>query len=195
MNAVTTHGATRAHAAVRAEDPHTWAVGAHKARVKRATGPAGSVLGFAVTWSLLITGLVALELFLSEQAISGRTLAVTAIFFSGSFSGALFARTFAGLFSIWRNAPSARFAAMFIGLACGTVGLTALIHFLHFSTYYAQWHSEFGSIYWVFETLMTGASAAYIFTVAGMKFLLPWGLPLLFAAAFDYARSASAAKR
>jgi len=152
------------------------------------TAPAGSVLGFALTWSLMITGLAGLQLFLKGEALSGRTLAVALMFLAGSFLGAIFARCFVGLISRWRKTPSARFASLFIGLAVGTAGLTAFIHYLHFSAYYAQWHGEFGSLHRLVEIIMTGASSAYIFTVQGMQLLLPWGLALLFAAAWDYAR-------
>ncbi|MEJ8475488.1 hypothetical protein [Roseibium algae] len=151
--------------------------------------PAETVLGFALTWCVLITGLVSLQLYLIGQAFSERTLAVVFMFVAGSFLGGLFACAFAWLITRWHNQPSARFAAMFIGLSCGTVGMTALIHYLHFRSYFADEHSPVFTIYWVFETLMTGASSAYIFTVEGMQLLLPWGLPLLFAAAWDYARS------
>ncbi len=164
-----------------------------KSSVKK--NPAGTVLGFALIWSLLIGGLTSLELFLREQPLSERTLAVVLIFFAGSLTGAIFARGFAGLATRWHQQLSARFAAMFIGLSCGTVGMTALIHFFHFRSYYAQWHSPPLTKYWFFETLMTGASAAYIFTVEGMQLLLPWGLPLLFAAAWDYARSGPLSQR
>ncbi|WP_153768489.1 hypothetical protein [Labrenzia sp. CE80] len=153
------------------------------------TAPAGSVLGFALTWSLMITGLAGLQLFLKGEALSGRTLAVALMFLAGSFLGAIFARCFAGLICRWRKTPSARFASLFIGLSVGTAGLTAFIHYLHFSAYYAQWHGEFGSLHRLVEIIMTGASSAYIFTVQGMQLLLPWGLTLLFAAAWDYARS------
>lgn len=168
-------------------DPRTHAKG-------RSASPAGSLLGFAALWSALITGLVILQLFVQSQALSARTMAVTAIFLAGSFLGAMFARGFAALTTGAKSRPSARFAAMFIGLAAGTAGMSALIHFLHYRSYYAEWHSDFGTIYWVFETLMTGLSAAYIFVVQTSLLLLPWVLVLLFAAAFDYARSPSATR-
>ncbi|MEP2894184.1 MAG: hypothetical protein ABJO05_21285 [Roseibium sp.] len=162
------------------------------AREKSDGTSAGTVLGFAFTWSLMITGLAGLQLFLKDQTLSGRTLAVVLMFLAGSFLGAVFARCFAGFVARWRTAPSARFSSLFIGLSVGTVGLTAFIHYLHFSAYYAQWHDEFGSLHRLVQIIMTGASSAYIFTVQGMQLLLPWGLALLFAAAWDYARSSRA---
>ncbi|WP_417689900.1 hypothetical protein [Roseibium sp.] len=148
-----------------------------------------------MTWAILIGGLVALKLLIGEQSLSLRSIAVVLVFLAGSFLGALLARMFTGLVCTATSTPSARFSAMFIGLSCGTVGMTALLHFLHFGLYYLPTHVDAPVIYLLIDVLMTGASAAYIFVVSGMQLLLPWGLPLLFAAAFDYARSGTGLKR
>lgn len=145
------------------------------------------VIGFAVIWSVLITGLVALQLGFAGLALSGRLVWTLALFAAGSFFGGLFAHGFSAVVVKLKNEPTARFAAFFIGLSCGTVGLTAFLHFLDYRAYYAAWHSPALSMYWIHEQLMTGAGSAYIFVVNAMPLLLPWGLPLLFAASWDYA--------
>jgi len=149
--------------------------------------PAGNALGFALVWALLMAGLVATQLLVAHQGMNERTISVVALFFSGSFFGAVFARAFAALISRFRSVPSARFAAMLLGLSIGTAGMTAFLHFLHFRAFYTEWHSEIWSIHWAVEQVMTGVNSAYIFVVEGMMLLLPWGLALLLAAAYDYA--------
>ena len=146
-------------------------------------------------WSLLITGLVTIQLALSYQGVTSRTIDVVVLFALGSFAGALFARTLASVAGRFRPQPSARFAAMFLGLITGTVGMTALFHFLQFRSYYAASHDNILSIHGVVEMLMTGASSGYIFMVESAMLLLPWGLPLALAAAWDYATSPIERKR
>ena len=146
-------------------------------------------LVFAIVWCLLITLLTGFQLWWSGDALSERSLAVVLIFAAGSFSGALFARAFSALCGLFRPQPSARFAAMLIGLSTGTVGLSALLHYLQFQSYYSQWHSSPFSRDGLNEIIMTGASSGYIFLVEATPLLLPWGLILLLGAAWDYAVS------
>jgi adenylosuccinate lyase len=49
-------------------------------------------LGFSLIWALLISGLVMIQLALSYQGVTSRTVAVVILFAFGSFAGALFAR-------------------------------------------------------------------------------------------------------
>lgn len=149
--------------------------------------PIIAAFGFATLWAVLISALVAIELTLADEGVTARTLAIVLMFTLGAFAGALFARIFAGFTSRFRPQPSARFASMLFGLITGTVGMTALLHFLDFRAFYAQWHSDAFTPHWLIELVMTSASSAYIFTVESTPLLLPWGLPLLLAAAWDYA--------
>ncbi|WP_417680500.1 hypothetical protein [Roseibium sp.] len=151
--------------------------------------------GFSLIWSLLITGLVTIQLALSYQGVTSRTIDVVFLFALGSFAGALFARALAAFAGRFRPQPSARFAAMFLGLITGTVGMAALFHFLQFRTYYAASHGDILAIHGVVEMLMTGAGSAYIFMVESAMLLLPWGLPLALAAAWDYATAPIERKR
>lgn len=149
--------------------------------------PAARALGFALSWAILMAGLVATQLLIANQGMNERTVSVVVLFFAGGFCGALFARLFAALITRFRPVPSARFAAMLLGLSCGTAGMTAFLHFLHFRAFYTEWHSEIWSVHWAVEQIMTGVNSTYIFVVEGMMLLLPWGLALLLAAAYDYA--------
>ena len=152
-------------------------------------------LGFSLIWALLITGLVTIQLALSYQGVTTRTVAVVILFALGSFAGAMFARALAAFVGRFRPQKSARFAAMFLGLITGTVGMTALFHFLQFRSYYAATHSDVLTLHWAIEIIMTGAGAAYIFMVESAILLLPWGLPLALAAAWDYATAPIERKR
>ncbi|MBD8890338.1 hypothetical protein [Roseibium litorale] len=158
------------------------------ARKARPVHPMSPLL-FAVLWCILITGLAGFQLWRSGDALSERSLAVILIFAAGSFAGALFARAFCALCGLFRTQPSARFAAMLIGLSTGTVGLSALLHYLQYQSYYSQWHSSPFSRDGLSEIIMTGASSGYIFLVEATPLLLPWGLILLLGAAWDYAVS------
>lgn len=144
-------------------------------------------LGFALSWAFLMAGLVATQLLIGNQGVNERTVSVVILFFSGGFCGAVFARLFAALITRFRSTPSVRFAAMLLGLSSGTAGMTAFLHFLHFRAFYTEWHSEIWTVHWVVEQIMTGVNSTYIFVVEGMMLLLPWGLILLLAAAYDYA--------
>lgn len=152
-------------------------------------------ISFSLVWALLITGLVTIQLALSYQGVTSRTVDVVVLFALGSFAGALFARAFAACLGRFRPQQSARFAAMFLGLITGTVGMTALFHFLQFRSYYAAAHDEVLTIHGAVEMLMTGAGSAYIFMVESAMLLLPWGLPLALAAAWDYATAPIERKR
>lgn len=151
---------------------------------------AGSVLWFATLWALLVTALAGAHILLSGQGLTARTAAVVLLYLVGSFAGAAFARAFSDIVSRFRSQPSARFAAMFLGLSVGTLGMTALIHFLHFRSYYAGGHSDALTLHWFVEMIFTGAQATYIFVINAAQTLLPWGLALLLAASWDYAMSA-----
>ncbi|MBD1548008.1 hypothetical protein [Roseibium aggregatum] len=152
-------------------------------------------LGFSLVWALLITGLVTIELALANQGMTARTTAVVILFALGSFAGALFARALAAFLSRFRPQQSARFAAMFFGLITGTVGMTAFFHFLQFRSYYSMTHSDILTVHWAIEMIMTGANAVYIFMIESAMLLLPWGLPLALAAAWDYATAPIERKR
>jgi hypothetical protein len=74
-----------------------------------------------------------------------------------------------------KNINSA-FAATFVLLSIGTLGLTALIFAFDFWLYFSQWHGEVFSGLWTNQFVFTFASAIYQFLVSGLRLYLPFGL-------------------
>jgi len=145
---------------------------------------------FALVWACLITAAVAaLTLGLRNEGLSGRSLAVLAVFALGSFLGGWLGWGAARILS-WprRRRPVARFAAMLITLSLGTAGITGFLFFLQMRAYYDPWHTNAVSMRMFWETAFTAATSSYIFGVMGARMLLPVMLVPLFAAAWYFAR-------
>lgn len=145
----------------------------------------------AAIWPVAMAILAALHVLRSEEAFTPRALALIFIFGLGGLSGALTAWPLALWIADRRKAATARFAVLFLLLGLGTAGMTALLYFLQFRLYYAAFHQTPFSRDWVLETLVTGANAAYLFAIDGIRILLPAGLPLLVAAALVFVRRRS----
>ncbi|SDU22862.1 hypothetical protein [Stappia sp. ES.058] len=143
---------------------------------------------FALVWSGTISACVAMLTFGRGEALSGRSLAVIAVFAVGSFFGAWLAWGAARILTWRRRRRSARFAAMVVCLSLGTAGLTAFFFFLQLRGYYADWHTHELSYRMFWEQVFTGATTAYIFGVMGARVLLPFMLLPLFAASWYFAR-------
>ncbi|EFO30672.1 conserved hypothetical protein [Roseibium sp. TrichSKD4] len=97
---------------------------------------------FALVWSLMITALAAFQLTQASRSLEDGRLDTLGFLAVGSFVGAIFALVFDALVRHFRPQPSARFAALFVGLTTGTVGFSAFLHFLDCRSYYASWHSS-----------------------------------------------------
>ena len=136
------------------------------------------LVGFAALWPVLVTGLAAFQFLNAGRSLEDGRADTLVILALGRLLGACFALAFSALIGLFRPQPSARFAAMFIGLTAGTVGFSAFLHFLDYRSFYAQYHSPTFK-YWVGEQIMTGAGSAYIFIVYITPLLLPWGVVLL----------------
>lgn len=147
-------------------------------------------LVFALAWSLVLTGFETGALALRDEALSGRSLAVVAIFAVGSFVGGLLAWPLATLatFARRRHRRRARFAAMIVALAVLTAGITGFLFYLQLAQYYGQWHTDRISFRMLWETMFTAATSSYIFGVIGIRPLLPLLLPALLGAALVFAR-------
>ncbi|ADZ70017.1 hypothetical protein [Polymorphum gilvum] len=171
---------------MRAERQHIWPARPTIAATVRVALPDAAL--FAPLWALAMAGLAAGHLWWAEQGLTARTLAIVLLFAAGGLLGSFVAWIAAAVVACLRRHPSARFAAMVLSLGIGTVATTALLFFLQFRAYYAQWHDATLSKAWIVETLMTGATAAYLFGIEGMRILLPWGLPLLLLAALVFTR-------
>jgi hypothetical protein len=143
---------------------------------------------FALAWSVTICACVALLTLGRGEALSGRSLAVIAVFFVGSFLAGWIAWGAASLLTMRRRQRSARFAAMVVCLSVATAGLTAFLFFLQLRGYYASTHTHELSVRMLWEQVFTGATTAYIFVVMGVRVLLPVMLLPLFAASWYFAR-------
>lgn len=153
-------------------------------RLRRGFWPA--VL-FAPAYSGAVAGAVTLHFVWREQAFNVRAVAVLVLFALGALTAGFLSWLCAAMIAGHRPL-SARFAAMLISLAVSTAGLTAFLFFLQFRVYYAQWHSSELTLLWLYQLAFTGASAVYIFMSSGLRLLLPFGLPVLFTAAWLFAR-------
>ena len=86
------------------------------------------------------------------------------------------------------RSPEVAFAAMFLGLAGATIGMTFAFYALEYRQYYATWHANFPSITWVFQFVFTTASSLIQFIVLGLPLFFPVGFAGLFAASLWFAR-------
>ncbi len=153
-------------------------------RLRHAFRPA---ILFAPCYAAAVAGAVALHLVWREQAVNTRVTAVLILFALGALIAGFLSWLMAAM--VAGNRPvSARFAAMMVLLAVSTAGLTAFLFFLQFRVYYAQWHASELTLLWLYQLAFTGASAVYIFMSSGLRMLLPFGLPVLFGAAYLFAR-------
>jgi magnesium-transporting ATPase (P-type) len=143
---------------------------------------------FALVWSGTISACVAMLTLGRGEALSGRSVAVIAVFFVGSFLGAWMSWGIARLLTWRRRRRSARFAAMVVCLSVLTASLTAFLFFLQLRGYYASSHTHELSVRMLWEQVFTGATTAYIFGVMGARVLLPFMLLPLFAASWYFAR-------
>lgn len=83
-----------------------------------------------------------------------------------------------------RKSQSQYMAALIIGLAISTIGITALIYLFQFRSYYAIWHDNVGAHDWYWQQFFTTASAFYQFAVLGTRLYMPLGPFVLIAAAY-----------
>ncbi len=65
-----------------------------------------------------------------------------------------------------------RYAASMAFHAAATVGMTAIIFAFVFRAYFAQWHGEFLSMFWIYNFIFTMAGAVYTFLVLGLPMQL-----------------------
>jgi hypothetical protein len=82
-----------------------------------------------------------------------------------------------------QKSQSQYMAALLIGIALSTLGVTALINILQYRSYYAVWHDRAGAHDWYWQQFFTTASALYQFAVLGTRLYLPFGPLVLIAAA------------
>ena len=162
-------------------------VGVFRAAGRRFRHALRPALVFAPTYSVAVTASVALHFVWREQGFTTRAGAVMALFALGGLIAAYLSWVIAATIAGHRHG-SVRFAAMTAILTVGTAGITAFLFFLQFRVYYAQWHAPEFSFLWLIQTMFTGATSVFIFATSGLRLLLPFGLPVLFAGALVFAR-------
>lgn len=143
----------------------------------------------ALAWGVSMAVLAGARLFANQRGFDAHVVTTLVIFFAGGTIGALTAFPTAVILVMRRPQKPARFAAMVLSLTIGTVGFTAFLFYLQFNRYYAAWHADPFTIDWMWQTVMTGGQAVYIFAVTGLPLFFPAGLALLFAAGMIFART------
>ena len=135
-------------------------------------------LGGALAWGASMTACAYLSLVLEGRAGSFHLAKLLLIYFAGGLFAWPLALAAARLVTRRRSVET-RFAAHFVLLSLGTIGMTALLFALDYRSFYAQWHQPFGTRIWLFQFAFTTAGAVYQFLVMGLRLYLPVGLPLL----------------
>ncbi len=150
--------------------------------------PLATVAG-SLAWAIVMALSAALALMLTGRVASSQSETIVKIYALGGFLAypvALYATRLVALGS----GTERRIAAALFSLGIATMLATAFVFSMHYRIYYAQWHSDFPSVDWIFHLLFTGANAVYQFTVLGTRLFFPLGFIALFAASLLVARQA-----
>jgi hypothetical protein len=150
--------------------------------------PVRAIAG-TVTWSAVMALSAAIALMLGGRVASSQSQTVIVIYALGGLLAYPVALYATRLFTLGTGAER-RFAAALFFLGIATMLATAFVFSMHYRLYYAQWHSDFPSIDWIFHLLFTGANAVYQFSVLGTRLFFPLGIVALFAASLLVARQA-----
>ncbi len=116
---------------------------------------------------------------------------MAAIIFAGAFLGGATGWSLSLLLSAHKIEPK-RFATVFVLILLGTIGFSAGIFSLQYRLYYSQWHDPAFTIGWAYQLLFTTASSLYLFSVQGLRLLLPLGPLGLLVAALVFVKSTNA---
>jgi hypothetical protein len=141
----------------------------------------------ALTGSFLWCAAVTLSVWFNVRLMAwgseAQRLEVLAIFSGGAFlafvPGVMMAKRVAQ-----RKSQSQYMAALLVGIALCTLGVTALINIFQYRSYYAIWHDRVGAHDWYWQQFFTTASALYQFAVLGTRLYLPFAPLALIAAAY-----------
>ncbi len=150
--------------------------------------PVATIIGTLI-WSATMAASAALSLLMTGRIASAQSQTVVVIFVLGgllAYPVALYVTRFVTLGA----GAERRYAAAFLFLGAATMLATAFFFAMHYRLYYAQWHSDFPSVEWVFHLLFTGANAVYQFSVLGTRLFFPLGFAALFVGSYVVARQA-----
>lgn len=133
---------------------------------------------FSTAWSASVIASVYLDLRGSGWAEGPHLTSILLPFGLGSFVGSAWGIWAADAWGARRPATT-RFCLFFVLVAAATLLMTALLFYLPYRAYFAQWHADFLSVPWAFQVLFTGLSTAYLFLTTGLNPLVPWPIILL----------------
>ncbi|MDP9839452.1 hypothetical protein J2T09_004228 [Neorhizobium huautlense] len=114
-------------------------------------------------------------LFLRDRLETFHLPTILFIFFLGGFFGWWVAKLVSHILKRFIQARWLFITVAIIGLAAGTVFVTAGLFALEYRSFYAQWHAEPLSRIWLLQFLFTSASAYYQFAVMALRLYLPLG--------------------
>ena len=138
--------------------------------------------GLAIIWGAVMPASMIADYLLWRKMLPPGLWRLIEVFALGAFLAAPVALWFTRI--IARKNRSSAFAAMFVMLSIGTMGLTALIFAFDFWLYFSQWHGDVFSALWTNQFVFTFAAAIYQFFVSGVRLYLPFGLIALLIASF-----------
>ncbi|QRM56942.1 hypothetical protein F3Y30_14670 [Sinorhizobium sp. BG8] len=145
-------------------------------------------LGCSIAWGALMVFSALASLYLRNGLQTFHLAALMLVFFGGGALAWPVVVLLARKLVRYRRLET-RFAACFVLLSIGTIGMTALLFALNYRYFYAQWHEPFGTRIWLYQFIATSLGAAYQFAVMGMSLYLPVGLPILAAASLWLAKA------
>jgi len=158
-----------------------------KAKFKNAARNWPRQIGFACLWCLIVTIGVAVSLRAQGWFWDNDFVFVIVPFtVSSVFAGYLTLL----LAQAWvsEKPTLARFSFFFALLCILTVGLTAFIFAVHFRMSAPQWSAALFSFAWFQRTFFAVLSASYLFSVVGLRLLMPWGLIALSVVSIGFSR-------
>ncbi|NVP55793.1 hypothetical protein [Mycoplana rhizolycopersici] len=142
----------------------------------------------ALAWGALMALSASISLYFRNGFETLHLAELVTLFFLGGALAWPFVVLAAGL--VARNAAvETRFAACFVLLALGTIGVTALLFAMDYRVFYSEWHEPILSRIGVKQLFGTTVSASYQFAVLGMRLYLPVGLPILAGASLWLAKA------
>jgi hypothetical protein len=134
----------------------------------------------AIVWGMVVPLCIFADYYLWRHMLPPAVLRIAFMFALGAFVAAPVALWCTKIFA--RKKQTANFAAMFLLLSIGTIGITAVIFAFDFWLYFVHWHGATFSKLWANQFIFTFASAIYQFLVSGLRLYLPFGfLALVFA--------------
>jgi hypothetical protein len=145
-----------------------------------------AVLGFSLLYAIGAVVSVAIGCLAAGWQADGRLWSFLGIVAAGSFLAAGISWPSAALVSR-RRPPTARFAAMLIGLTLSTALITAFLFFLQHFFAPGMEHAPVFTRWFLVELFYSGLSTTYLFAVTGLRLFFPVGLLVMVLASYAFA--------